>query len=167
MRASIIIHAAQLENCCGKLNSANPEFWNNQSLGFNVAFTSFFPKIFCFFFLETQKYCSRRNVTRIIGKSSTGDEITAAIWCITDVCSTNFFFFFWVFYPSLGQPQTLCLAYEIWQLYSPRLDGWRLGFFLEFTEAPGNRLAGSRMILKGYIPPDSHEEMPLNSLIKN
>lgn len=45
------------------------------------------------FFLKTQKYYSRRNVTRIIGKSSTGDEMTAAIWCITDVCSTNFFFF--------------------------------------------------------------------------
>lgn len=52
----------------------------------------FFPKYFAFFF-KTLKYCSRRNVTRIIGKSSTGDEITAAIWCITDVCSTNIFFF--------------------------------------------------------------------------
>lgn len=45
------------------------------------------------FLLKTCKYCSRRNVTRIIGKSSTEDEITTAIWCTTDVCSTKFFFF--------------------------------------------------------------------------
>lgn len=96
----------------------------------------FFPKYFAFF-LKTLKYCNRRNVTRIIGKSSTGDEITAAIWYITDVCSTDFFFSFEFSYPSSGQTQTLCLAYEIWQLYSPGLDDYRLVFFLEFIEAPG------------------------------
>lgn len=66
----------------------------------------FFPKYFAFFFLKTHKYCSRRSVTRIIGKSSTGDEITAAIWCITDVCSMNFFFSFEFSYPS-PDPNTM------------------------------------------------------------
>jgi hypothetical protein len=94
-----------------------------------------------------------------MGKSSTEDEITTAIWCTTDVCSRNFLFFsFESSYISPGQTQTLWWAYEIWQLYSPRLDDCRLMFFLEFTEAPGNKLTGSRMILKGYSPSENCQE---------
>lgn len=82
----------------------------------------FFPKYFAFF-LKTLKYCNRRNVTRIIGKSSTGDEITAAIWYITDVCSTDFFFFFWVllskFWPD---PNTVPSLWDLTTL-QPRA-GW-------------------------------------------
>lgn len=78
-----------------------------------------------------------------------------------------FFLSFEFSYPSPGQTQALCRAYEIWQFYSPRLDDCRLVFFLEFNEAPGNKLTGSRMILKCYSPPKSCEELPLISFIRN
>lgn len=83
------------------------------------------------------------------------------------MCVPRTFFSFEFSSPSPGQTQALCLAYEIWQLYSPRLDDCRLVFFLKFTEAPGNKLTGSRMIPKGYFPLESCEGLTLSSLIRN
>lgn len=166
MRTPVVTHPAQLEDGCGKLNSGQPELRNKESLGFNITFTSFSPKNI---WLPSPHLKSL---------STTVEEMQQELWgelrwrqnnnhhlvCSRCVFRKLFFFlppfflpfFFFPFafsYPSPVQTQTHCPAYEVWQLYSLRLDGYRLMFFLDSANTPGNELTDSRMILKGSPPP--------------